>query len=77
MKTQVAPAVTAERLNAALDLVAEVMVLHDRPGFAPYVERLERELATLQSKDDVMARARRRLGQYVTNDNIKAGEVAA
>ncbi|MBR0937293.1 hypothetical protein [Bradyrhizobium jicamae] len=53
--------VTIERLEAALDLVSEVMVLHDRSQFEPYVERLEREIAALRSKDDVMARARRRL----------------
>ncbi|APG15964.1 hypothetical protein ACVIW2_006351 [Bradyrhizobium huanghuaihaiense] len=52
------------------------MVLHDRPGFAPYVERLERELAAMQSKDDVMTRARRRLAARGANDNGKS-KVAA
>ncbi len=55
--------ITIERLEAALDLVAEVMVMHDRPQFAPYIERLEREIAALRSTDDVMARARRRLAE--------------
>ena len=77
MTTLNAPAVIAERLNAALDIVAEVMVLHDRPGFAPYVERLERELAALRSSDDVMARARRRLAARGANDNSKSGIQAA
>jgi hypothetical protein len=75
-----APAVSIERLDAALDLIAEVMVLHDRPQFAPYVERLEREVAALHSKDDVMARARRRLegrmATAVANDNAKPAVAA-
>ena len=69
MTTLNAPAVTAERLDTALDLIAECMVLHNRPQFAPYVERLEREIAALQSKDDVMARARRRHAARAANDN--------
>lgn len=80
MHTTNPSAVTAERIDAAIDLISEVMIRHHRPQFAPYVERLERELATLQSKDDVMARARRRLEGRValsaSNDNRKR-EVAA
>jgi hypothetical protein len=77
-----ASAVTAERLDAAIDLVSEVIVRHNRPQFAPYVERLEQELAALQLKDDVMARARRRLegrrqSAPVANDNSKSGTAAA
>lgn len=71
-----APAVSIERLDEALDLIAEVMVRHNRPQFAPYVERLEREIAALQSKDDVMARARRRLEGRAANDN-RAATLAA
>lgn len=64
------PLVTAARLESALDLIAECIVTHDRPQFAPYVERLERELAALQSSNDVMARARRRVeGRLAANDN--------
>jgi hypothetical protein len=66
---------TPERIDAAIDLVSEVMVLHNRPQFAPYIERLERELASLQTRDDVMARARRRLAMRVANDN--AGKAVA
>lgn len=77
MTTMNAPAVTAERLDDAIDLISEVMVRHNRPCFAPYVERLERELAALRSSDDVMARARRRLEGRGANDNTKADEVAA
>lgn len=76
MTTLNAPAVTAERLNDALDLLAEVMVTHARPCFAPYVERLERELAALQSEDDVMTRARRRLALRGANDNTKQAVAA-
>lgn len=77
MTTMNAPAVTAERLDAAIDLISEVMVRHNRPCFAPYVERLERELAALRSSDDVMARARRRLAARGANDNSKSGTQAA
>jgi hypothetical protein len=69
-------AVSAGRIDAALDLLAEVMVLHNRPQFAPYVERLERELTALKSEDDVMARARRRHAARAANDNTNR-EVAA
>ena len=62
-------AVSAERIDAAIDLVSEVMVLPNRPQFAPYVERLERELAAMQSEDDAMTRARRRLAMRAANDN--------
>ncbi|WP_445222122.1 hypothetical protein ACKWRH_20830 [Bradyrhizobium sp. Pa8] len=70
-------AVTVERIDAAIDLISEVMVRHDRPQFAPYVERLERELTLLQSKGDVMARARRRLATRAANDNQSSGTQAA
>jgi hypothetical protein len=69
-------AVTAARIDSAIDLISEVMVLHNRPQFAPYIERLERELAALQSNDDVMARARQRIAMRAANDNRKR-EVAA
>jgi hypothetical protein len=76
MNTTNPPAVTAARIESALDIVSEVMVLHERPQFAPYVDRLERELAALQSTNDVMARARRRIAARGANDNVKI-EVAA
>jgi hypothetical protein len=76
MHTMNPTAVTAARIESALDIVSEVMVLHERPQFAPYVDRLERELAALQSTNDVMARARRRIAARCANDNRKA-EVAA
>jgi hypothetical protein len=76
MSTTSPSAVTAERLDAAIDLVSEVMVRHNRPQFAPYVERLERELVALQSEDDVMARARRRVVMRAGNDNRKPSVAA-
>jgi hypothetical protein len=76
MNTTNPSAVTAARIESALDLISEVMVLHERPQFAPYVERLERELASLQSKDDVMARARRRVAMRGANDNAKPAVAA-
>jgi hypothetical protein len=76
MNTTNPSAVTAARIESALDLISEVMVLHERPQFAPYVERLERELASLQSEDDVMARARRRVAMRGANDNRKPAVAA-
>jgi hypothetical protein len=76
MNTTNPSAVTAARIDSALDIVSEVMVLHNRTQFAPYLDRLERELAAIQSKDDVMARARRRVEVRAANDNGKT-EVAA
>lgn len=76
MHTQNPPAVTAARIESALDLISEVMVLHNRPRFAPYLDRLEQELAAIESKDGAMARARRRLAARGANDNT-AKQVAA
>ena len=69
-------AVTAERIESALDIVSEVMVMHHRPQFAPYLDRLERELEALRANDDVMARARRRLAMRAANDNAKSAVAA-
>lgn len=76
MNTTNPSAVTAARIESALDIVSEVMVLHERPQFAPYVDRLERELAALQSTNDVMARARRRIAARGANDNLKPAVAA-
>jgi hypothetical protein len=75
MHTTNPSAVTAARLEHALDLVAEVMLLHDRPQFAPYLDRLEEELATLQTSNTALARARARLGR-AANDNARNREAA-
>ncbi|MDN4982366.1 hypothetical protein QY049_03900 [Bradyrhizobium sp. WYCCWR 13022] len=63
LRCDVSDHVTIQRLEAALDLISECMVMHNRPQFGPYVERLEREIAALRSTDDVMERARRRLAK--------------
>jgi hypothetical protein len=65
-------AVTAARIESALDLISEVVILHNRPQFAPYLDRLELELAAMQSEDDVMARARRRIASRGAHDNGNA-----
>lgn len=72
------PSVMEGRINDAIDLISEVMVLHNRPQFAPYVERLERELAAMRDTNDVMTRARLRLEQRrIANDNSKPAKEAA
>lgn len=68
-------AITAARLESALDIVAEVMLTHDRPQFEPYLDRLEQELATLQTSNTALARARARLGR-AANDNARNMEAA-
>lgn len=50
--------ITLERLERAQAAIAFAMTL-DGPVYAPYFERLEREIATMRAADDVMARARR------------------
>jgi len=69
-------AITAARLESALDIVAEVMLTHDRPAFEPYLDRLERELSVLKSSNTALARARARLGR-AANNNICLKETAA
>jgi hypothetical protein len=50
--------VTLERLMRARAAIAYAMTL-DGAVYAPYFERLEREIAAMRTADDVMARARR------------------
>ena len=54
--------VTLERLLRAQAAIAYAMTL-DGPIYAPYFERLEREIAAMRTADDVMARAKRFLDQ--------------
>jgi hypothetical protein len=54
--------VTLERLLRAQAAIAYAMTL-DGAVYAPYFERLEREIAALRAADDVMARARRCLDE--------------
>lgn len=69
-------AITAARLESALDIVAEVMLLHDRPAFEPYLDRLEQELATLQTSNTALSRARARLSRAAANENARLKEAA-
>lgn len=57
--------VTLERLEAALALVSYA-ILEDGDVYAPYLNRLEREIAALRARDDVVARARRYLEAKAT-----------
>jgi hypothetical protein len=54
--------VTLERLLRAQAAVAYLMA-RDGPVYAPYFERLEREIAARRAADDVMARAKRFLDE--------------
>ena len=76
MHTTNPSAVTAARIESALDLISEVMLLHERPQFSPYLDRLEHELFTLQSKNDALARARRRLDRPPAGNDNAQGEAA-
>jgi len=51
-------AVTLERLERALAVICYA-ILQDGAVYAPILERLEREIAALRARDDVVARARR------------------
>lgn len=50
--------ITLERLLRAQTVVAYLMA-RDGPVYAPYFERLEREIAAVRAAADVMERARR------------------
>lgn len=54
--------VTIERIERALDRLAEIMIDlgEDGPKCLPIYERLETELATLRDSDDKMAAVRER-----------------
>ena len=53
---------TEEWLHNAIAVISEVIVLHG-PQYAPWLDRLERELEELQRKrgEDPLSRARRHL----------------
>jgi uncharacterized protein (UPF0335 family) len=50
--------VTIERLDRAIDIVAKMMVKHQRPGLIDAIERLEVERDLLRSEIDPMEYAR-------------------
>jgi hypothetical protein len=55
--------VTLERLERALAAISYAILL-DGPIYAPYLERLEREIAAWHAKEDVVSRARQYLEQF-------------
>lgn len=57
------PNVTLERLEQALATISYA-ILMDGPIYAPVLERLEREMATLHARDDVVSRARQHLERF-------------
>ena len=60
--------ITIERLERALALCAYLVIL-DGPVAAPLFERLERELAAMQTEQDVLGRAQRTLEHYRSEHN--------
>ena len=58
MHTTNPTAVTAARIESALDLISEVMLLHERPQFAPYLDRLEQTTPWLGRDADSIGRPR-------------------
>ena len=52
--------VTIERLERALAAISYA-ITRDGAVYGPLLERIEREIATLRTSDDVVARARRNL----------------
>lgn len=63
--------VTLERLQQGLAIAAYLVVLHG-PVIAPVFERLEREIAGMQSNHDAVGRAKRLLESYRTPGGVKA-----
>ncbi|CAM5404131.1 hypothetical protein AFEL58S_02082 [Afipia felis] len=59
--------ITLERLKRAQNLIARLIV-RDGPVYAPYLDRLDREIEAMTAKTDVVARARR-----IIEDQTAAG----
>jgi hypothetical protein len=64
--------VTLERLEQALAAISYAILL-DGPIYAPYLERLEREIAAMRAKEDAVSRAR----QYLERFRDQAAAVTA
>jgi hypothetical protein len=62
-KRHVDQEVTLERLERALETCCYAILL-DGPIYAPYLERLEREIAAMRAKEDAVSRARQYLEQF-------------
>jgi hypothetical protein len=65
--------VTIARLEAALALVS-YMILRDGDVYAPYFNRIEREIASLRANEDTISRAKRYLEAHAA---ASAGDVKA
>jgi hypothetical protein len=66
--------VTLERLERALAAISYAILL-DGPVYAPVLDRLEREIAALRVRDDVVSRARQHLERFqaaANNGGVKA-----
>lgn len=66
--------VTLERLERALAAISYAILL-DGPVYAPVLDRLEREIAALRARDDVVSRARQHLERFqaaANNGGVKA-----
>jgi hypothetical protein len=55
--------VTLERLERALAAISYAILL-DGPIYAPYLERLEREIAAMRAEEDAVSRARQYLEKF-------------
>jgi hypothetical protein len=64
-------AVTIERLERGLAIAAQLLLL-DGPVVAPIFEKLERDLETMRSTQDVVGRAARLLESYKVAGGVKA-----
>lgn len=54
--------VTLERLERALAVISHA-ILQDGPIYAPYLERLEREITSLRAREDTVSRAQQYIDQ--------------
>ena len=57
-------AVTLERLERAIRIVADMMVKHNRPGLIEHIKRLEAERDRLRKEADPMAYAKQILSKF-------------
>jgi hypothetical protein len=64
--TTVPQALTIERVERGLAVLAHIMSMRDEDGskYAPLYEKLEQELETLRRQQDTVARAKRLLESY-------------
>ena len=66
--------VTLERLERALAAISYAILL-DGSVYAPYLERLEREIAAMRASEDAVSRARQYLEKYQATAATNTGDV--